>query len=97
MARFLVAYVGAYGMSTDYNSRGARIVLQYRVRPTTVEQALRDLGFWYPPDAIAAVREGRSRYHPFDNKMTYGMTDGVRNLIQTAIDTVEGKNEHTPA
>lgn len=39
-----------------------------------IEHALRTAGYWYPPDAIDAVWEGRDHYHPLDPTITYPMT-----------------------
>lgn len=38
-----------------------------------VEAWLRDAGWWYPPDAVRAVHEGRDTYHPIDPRLTYEM------------------------
>jgi hypothetical protein len=46
------------------------------------EKALRRAGYWYPPDAIQAVHEGRDTYHPLDPKITYTIGQSQRVIIR---------------
>ena len=55
----------------------------------TVEKALEEAGYWYPPDAIEAVRSGRDSYHPFDGDITFRLAADVRAIIQRAIHRAE--------
>lgn len=58
-------------------------------KPQTVEDQLHEMGFWYPPDAIVAVQEKRSTYHPIDPSITYDLHESTRRVIQEAIDKLK--------
>lgn len=57
-----------------------------------VTERLQRADFWFPPDAIVAVHEGRQHYHALDPKITYdvdrcpsGMVETVRAVVARAI------------
>jgi len=50
-----------------------------------VTGALWKAGWWYPPDAIQAVHEGRDSYHPHVPEIEYPMTPGIRKQIVDAM------------
>lgn len=58
----------------------------------TVEQMLEEMGYWYPPDAIAAVKENRETYHPIDPTITYDLHPSIKRIIQEAIAKLESKH-----
>jgi hypothetical protein len=57
------------------------------VKIDIVEAWLRRAGWWWPPDAIKAVAEGRDTYHPLDPTLTYPVTDKIRRTVRDAIDS----------
>lgn len=55
-----------------------------------VEKTLEEMGYWFPPDAIAAVYEGRETYTALDGRTEWkirpnGFRDSAHGVITRAI------------
>jgi len=50
-----------------------------------VTKALAKAGWYYPPDAIEAVHQGRATYHPLAPEIMYPLTRRCREEIQQAM------------
>lgn len=50
-----------------------------------VTDSLRAAGWWFPPDAVRAVDEGRQTYVPLAGRPTY-QTDRCRGAVGRALD-----------
>lgn len=63
----------------------ARSPIPFDVR-RAVEKDCETAGYWWPPDLLDAIVEGRKKYHPIDASLSYPVDALQRQLVVTLLD-----------
>ena len=60
-------------------------MLDYWARKA-IDDEIKRRGWWYPPDLLDAIAEGRDTYHPLDPKISYAVEPGHRRAYEPLLD-----------